>query len=261
MNNESKKYNGYIRLYLGCMYSNKTSCVINAYNRHIIGGRKCLLVKYKNDKRYSNNEVVTHSGIAVETKMVCQYLCEIDHLTKNYDVICIDEVQFYKDAPIFCDKWANEGLIIEAGGLSGTYEREGFNVINELIPRSEYIVWNHAVCRETGEDASFSMRTTLEKGVEVIGGVDKYDAVDRKVYFNKYHQYDIIDYHCHEFEKFLNLLNDNYHLNINNQLKELILVDFKKNTPECYLVFILKILKDKQVVEPDHIIYSLLNCI
>jgi thymidine kinase len=232
------------------MYSNKTSQVINAYNRHIIGGRKCILVKYSNDTRYSNDKVITHSGIALQTTAVCNYLFKIDHFVRDYDVICIDEIQFYPDAAIFCDKWANEGLIIEAGGLGGTFERKSFDVITELIPRAEQIIWNQAVCRENGNEASFSMRTSSEKEVQIIGGTDKYEAVDRKNYFEKYHHNDLDQYLCIEFLKFLDNFNKEYplHLERNPVVQDQLFQEFQQKKPQCYTSFLLDFLNIRKML-------------
>jgi thymidine kinase len=178
-------YTGKINLIIGCMWSEKTSELVRRYKRHTLGGRKCIMIKYKNDTRYDNQMVVTHDGIKV-TAFVCEYLSDANEIIKTYDVICVDEVQFYKDAHIFIDKWANEGKIIDACGLNGTFNRTEFPIISKLIPLAETITHLKAVCKETGKDAIYSkMKVDGDKNViEVIGGSDKYDAVDRKTYFN-----------------------------------------------------------------------------
>jgi thymidine kinase len=58
------------------------------------------MIKYKNDNRYDSEMVVTHDNIKANA-FVCEYLYEADDIIKDYTVICIDEVQFYKDANIF----------------------------------------------------------------------------------------------------------------------------------------------------------------
>ncbi|QKF94268.1 thymidine kinase [Fadolivirus algeromassiliense] len=178
-------YNGTFNLILGSMWSGKTSELVRRYTRHTIGGRKCLMIKYKNDTRYDEEMVVTHDKVKVQG-LVCEYLYEADKVSENYDVVCIDEVQFYKDAHIFCDKWANEGKIIEACGLNGTFNRTEFPIISKLLPLAENITFLKAVCKETGHDATYSNINIDVEGntTEVIGGSDKYNAVDRLTFFN-----------------------------------------------------------------------------
>ena len=174
---------GKLKLTLGPMFSGKTTELINRYTRYSIGGKKCLMIKYKGDNRYSEEEIVTHNGIKVKA-VVCKMLYEIDSIIKLYDVVCIDEIQFYKDGDIFCEKWANDGIIVEACGLNGTFKRTEFRIVSQLIPLAEDITYKTAICRETGNDAQFSFLTTFEgeSKEEIIGGAELYKAYDRETY-------------------------------------------------------------------------------
>lgn len=180
---QNKSFRGIIRLYIGPMFSGKTSALIEAYTRHSIGQRNCLLVKHTSDTRYIEKDVSTHDGRHFVSSAMCSSLYEIDDIVDKYNVVCIDEIQFFEDAPIFCDKWANQGIIVEASGLCGTYTRSEFPVISKLIPLAEEVYKKAAVCRETGRDAQFTYRTSTEKATIVIGGSDKYKPVDRQTFF------------------------------------------------------------------------------
>jgi thymidine kinase len=177
-------YDGQINLILGSMFSGKTSELVRRYNRHTIGGRKCLMIKYKKDTRYDDESVVTHDKIKIKA-FVCEYLYEADMEIESYDVICIDELQFYKDAYIMCDNWANRGKIIEACGLNGTFNRTPFEVISKILPLAENITFLKAVCKNNGNDAVYSNINIQvnDNTTEIIGGDEKYDAVDRKTFF------------------------------------------------------------------------------
>jgi len=151
-----------------------------------------LMIKYKNDIRYDKKMIVTHDNIKVDA-IACGKLEEIDNLSLilDYSVICVDEVQFYPDAPIYLEKWANMGKIVEACGLNGTYDRTPFPIISELIPKAENITFLTAICRETGGLAVYSHLTKKQDGgnndatKELIGGAESYSAVDRQTYFLK----------------------------------------------------------------------------
>ena len=186
MNNQINTNYGCFNLILGCMFSGKTSELIRRYNRYSIGGKKCLMIKYKNDNRYDSQMVVTHDNIKANA-LICEFLFEADDIVKEYDVVCIDEIQFYKDANIFCDKWASDGKIVEACGLNGTFNRKPFPMISMLIPLAEDISFFKAICKKTGDDAVYSQLNieldSLNKDkTEIIGGSDKYVAVDRKTF-------------------------------------------------------------------------------
>lgn len=212
MNNELT-YDGCFNLILGSMWSGKTSELVRRYRRHTIGGRNCLMIKYKNDTRYDDEMVVTHDKITVQA-LVCEYLYEADHVVEEYDVICIDEIQFYKDAHIFADKWANMGKIVEACGLNGTFNRTEFPIISKLMPLSENITFLKAVCKETGDDAVYSnINMIVDKNVtEVIGGSEKYNAADRKTYFKdkNFYTFELIKDYMLIYAKSVNVqLNEN----------------------------------------------------
>jgi thymidine kinase len=179
------EFNGSINLILGNMFSGKTSELIRRYRRHKISGKSCIIIKYKFDTRYDDSMIVSHDNIKVDA-VACINLIEVDEIIKKYDVICIDEVQFYKDAHIFCDKWANQGKIIEASGLSGTFNRTPFEVISKLVAKAETCIMLNAILAGTNNNAPFTKLIVDNKdgGTELIGGADKYTPVDRKTFFD-----------------------------------------------------------------------------
>lgn len=177
-----QKYSGKINLIIGCMFSSKTSTLISRYKKYSIGGKKCIMIKNGMDTRYDENCISTHDLIKMNA-IKCIDLSELDNIIKDYDVILIDEIQFFKDADQICDKWANDGHIIEASGLNGTSDRKPFDIISKLIPLAENITFLTAVCQNNGNDASFTKRLVDNKNIVLIGGTDIYTAVDRKNYF------------------------------------------------------------------------------
>jgi len=110
------------------------------------------------------------------------YLKSINHLIVDYNAIFIDEIQFFDDAVMYCENWANKGLIIIAAGLSGTYKRTPFPIISELISKAEKIIIKDAICKETGKTANFTMKINNSGNIIDIGSEDKYKPVDRQTY-------------------------------------------------------------------------------
>lgn len=202
---ENKELKGLIRLYIGPMFSGKTASLIEAYTRHSIGQRNCLLIKHSCDLRYDPKNIVSHDGRKILSSAICDSLCDVDNLVDEYQVVCIDEVQFFEDAPVFCDKWANQGLIVEASGLCGTYLRAEFPVISQLIPLAEEVYKKSAVCRETGKDANFTYRTSDDIGDIIVGGSDKYKPVDRITFFGDLNSPKYKAYEEKSFRKFINI--------------------------------------------------------
>lgn len=176
---------GKINLIIGCMFSGKTSELMNRYNKYVIAGRKCIIIKHSIDTRYDNICIATHDGKKMNA-IACNLLIELDDFIKNYEVICIDEIQFFNDAVLICEKWANEyNKIIEASGLNGDFRRKPFSVISNLIPCCESITFKKAICRTSGKSASFTNRTVESDEQVIIGGDDKYEAVDRTTLLTK----------------------------------------------------------------------------
>ena len=174
---------GSLHLILGPMFSGKTSYLMTMYRRYQLAGMNVLLIKYKGDCRYSNTEhlLITHD----QQSLTAYSLSKLGHLDislDTYDVILIDEIQFYPDATFYCDKWANQGKVVIVSGLSGDYQRKPFKVISELIPKVDNITHVKAICLKSGRDAPFTMRTVDTKKKKLIGGQESYMAVHRSCF-------------------------------------------------------------------------------
>ena len=113
----------------------------------------------------------------------CERLSDLGDLYKGFDVIGIDEGQFFPDLNEFCERAANEGKVVIVAALDGTFERKPFGAVCNLIPLAEHVEKLTAVCRLTGGDASFSRRLGSETAVELIGGAEAYIPVSRRGFF------------------------------------------------------------------------------
>lgn len=168
-----------IELIIGPMFSGKSTELIKICNKYAISKYKCVLVKYSEDTRYDDNNVITHDMVKSRIKSIKTLrLSDIfDELIK-YDVIGIDEGQFYEDINIII-RLANKIIIVAA--LDGTFEQKPFlNVIN-LIPQCEKVNKLNAICMKCYKDnAAFTKRITNEKELQIIGSCDKYISICRQ---------------------------------------------------------------------------------
>ena len=89
--------------------------------------QKCLISKLISVYR------IKQSAVSV------RLLSELGDSWRNYDVIGIDEGQFFKDCVDFCEQAAEEGKIVIVSALSSTYQREGFGSILDLMPKAEKV--------------------------------------------------------------------------------------------------------------------------
>jgi thymidine kinase len=175
-----------IELIIGPMYSGKSSELIRKIKRYTYSKKKCILIKYSGDTRYTNeNMVATHDNIFYKAEPALNLSKENIPKYSDYDVIGVDEGQFFPDLAEFAEGMANAGKIVIIACLNGDYLRNGFDTVLKLIPLAEHITKLSAVCLSCSGDASFTSRKSSEKEIEVIGGIDKYAALCRTCYNNK----------------------------------------------------------------------------
>ncbi len=228
MNRIGNKY-GKITLIIGGMWSSKTTQLLATYTRYEIGGKKSLLIRFKHDNRYDQTHVITHDKKYKLEAKLCTKLYELDNIIDKYDVICIDEIQFFNDGHIMCQKWANGGKIVVACGLNGKFDLTPWNVISKLIPLADEIKHSKAVCKETGNDAIYTSAKSQEEVLKntkdgiSIGGDEMYVALDRETYC-KNNDY---EYQCRVFAEFIDIFNKDSENKITTETKLKILEYFK----------------------------------
>lgn len=150
-----------------------------------LAGKKCLILKHAKDTRYGKiNECCTHD-LKTMPALAVENLINVKTKCQDYDVIGIDEGQFFPDIVEFVN-YLIENLhkIVIVAGLDGTFEGKPFGRIAELLPLSEQFTKLTAVCRRCGADASFTIRRPDFSGnknvVEVVGAAELYESVCRK---------------------------------------------------------------------------------
>lgn len=140
------------------MLASKTSTVITIIEKYERKKKKCIIVNHVNDNRYSKDNVVhTHNGHKRES-LKCACLSEVFDKIKEYEVIAVDEFQFYKkrSVSIIWLLLKNNKILIVAG-LNGTYGQEGFSNMSALYPyMNRPLIWLTAVC-DCGEDATYTI--------------------------------------------------------------------------------------------------------
>lgn len=180
---EAKKKRGEIQVIYGPMFSGKSTELLRRIRRFKVRNDSCLLLKTK-DNRYigDDDKVVTHDQYNFLKALSCDTLCERLEEAKQYDVIGIDEGQFFTDIIQFAEHMANLGKVIIIACLDSDFRREPFGNICQLIAKAEKVIKLSSICHYCKEDASFSARLTAETAIKVIGGRDKYRPVCRTCY-------------------------------------------------------------------------------
>ena len=185
MNSESGE--GKIELILGPMFSGKSTRLIELMRKYVYKAKKTIMVKFYADQRYTEkSEVVTHDLIKYDS-INCKILRDSFDTFKNYDVIGIDEGQFFADLVEVCEELALMGKIVLIAALNGDFRMEPFPVIQRIIAKADKIKLLKAYCFNCHKDAKFSLRTVQSNETVLIGAGEAYKPACREchVYFSK----------------------------------------------------------------------------
>jgi thymidine kinase len=178
---------GHLTLLIGCMFSQKTTELLRRIRRYKSINYKVLVVNYIGDTRYGNECIASHDK-EIEKAACVELLKSVDHLVRSgeYNVIAIDEGQFFKDLYEYVTAWADELPVhIVISGLDGTSERTAFGDMLRLIPHAEEVERLSSFCSVCcdGTVATFSKyfgEVPKDENGVAIGGAEAYRPVCRK---------------------------------------------------------------------------------
>lgn len=180
---ERQEGRGWIEVICGSMFSGKTEELIRRLNRARIARQKVEIFKPAIDKRYSEEEVVSHNSNAIRSTSV-QFANDILLLAGDCHVVGIDEAQFLDKGIVeVVNKLANGGRRVIIAGLDMDFLGKPFAPMTELIATAEYVTKTHAICMKCGAVASYSFRLSEAKEKVLLGETDKYEARCRKCFF------------------------------------------------------------------------------
>lgn len=175
---------GRIELVLGPMFSGKTGEAMRRLERMRVAGKRCQAISNARDIRYGTSDALrTHNGHACPARPALELMPLLPELLVDgapvFDVMAVDEGQFFDDLVPFCEALANAGVVMIVAALSGTFERKLFPVIADLIPRADVLTHLTAICIVHGVDAPFTRRIAGDSSLVQIGGVESYVAACR----------------------------------------------------------------------------------
>jgi len=174
----NSSYLATLNLIIGPMFSGKTTELLRIAKRLQSINLKVLLLNYFEDTRYSSSEMSTH----VKYGLPCTFVKDLGTINyDNYDIICINEAQFFENLVIFCKGALEKNKTIYVCGLDGDYKQKRFGEILDLIPLSDSITKLHAFCTicKDGTHAHFTKRITNNNEQKLIGS-NEYIPVCRK---------------------------------------------------------------------------------
>ena len=194
---------GKIVLILGPMFSGKSTRLIEVIRKYTYKAKKTIMIKFYADQRYSDkSEIVTHDLIKYDS-IDCKNLRDSMEILKKYDVIGIDEGQFFPDLVEVCEELAFLKKTVIIAALNGDFRMEPFPVISKIISKADKIKLLKAYCFNCHKDAKFSLRIVQSNETVLIGAGEAYKPA------------------CRECHKFFSMEREKGNLNINNVIKKI----------------------------------------
>ncbi|MDO8898547.1 MAG: thymidine kinase [Bacteroidales bacterium] len=178
----TKTRTGWIEVICGSMFSGKTEELIRRLNRARIAKQKVEIFKPQIDKRYSEEDVVSHNANSIRSIPV-QSASQILFYANEFDVIGIDEAQFFDDELMaVCNSLADQGVRVIVAGLDMDFQGNPFGPIPQILSVAEYVTKVHAICMRCGNLANYSHRTIAGDKLVMLGETDSYEPLCRACY-------------------------------------------------------------------------------
>jgi thymidine kinase len=173
---------GWIEVICGSMFSGKTEELIRRLKRARIANQKVKIFKPAIDVRYHTEHIVSHDENMIPSTPVGSS-AEIPALAAEFNVIGIDEAQFFDDGVIeVANQLALRGARVIVAGLDMDYTGKPFGQIPNLLAIAEYITKLHAICMVCGNIASYSYRKTNQDDQVVLGEKNIYEPRCRQCF-------------------------------------------------------------------------------
>ena len=170
---------GWIEVICGSMFSGKTEELIRRLNRAKIAKQKIKVFKPSIDKRYDKEYIISHNQKHLSSCIISE-ASEILSLSEGYDVVGIDETQFFDLGIVkVCNALANKGFRVILAGLDMDYQGNPFGPMPALMATAEYVTKVHAVCARSGNLAYHSFRTSKNNSLIHVGEKESYEPLSR----------------------------------------------------------------------------------
>ena len=174
---------GKIKLIIGPMFSGKSTMLTDTVRKFVYKGMKTVLVNFAADQRYDKEgKIVTHEQVKYNALSCYQLQDNFTELMK-YDVIGIDEGQFFPDLVEVSETLCKNGKIVVVSALSGNFKMEPFENVSKLISKADKIKLLKAYCYFCHKRAGFSLRTVRNDKEILIGASDMYRPVCKACYY------------------------------------------------------------------------------
>jgi thymidine kinase len=173
------KKTGELIIITGPMMGGKTTELVRQMeSRLIIPNTKALFINPSIDTRATNG-FSTHSKLMINPNQIMTVRCrsKLDDVDiKSYNIIGIDEAQFFNDlSPI--RRWVDDGKSVIVAGLISDFKKNSFGHIFDIMSYADDIKFVPAICTECAKNgsrkpASFSRRNIKSENQLYVSNED-----------------------------------------------------------------------------------------
>ena len=177
---------GQLEVICGPMFSGKSEELLRRLRRAKIAGKNVVLISPTIDTR-GEDILVTHAGAEFYCTKAAMAK-EILDTAEYYDVVGIDEAQFFDKSLITAILFLVRDRTVIVTGLDTNYRYEPFGIMPDLMAYAEKVDKLSAVCVKCGLEGTKTQRLIDGKpapltGPEIlIGGLESYEARCRECF-------------------------------------------------------------------------------
>lgn len=165
-------------IFSGPMFSGKTSRLLSTLEKYKYQHKKIVVFKPSIDDRYSDTEVVTHSGwktAAVCIKTGADILEHLSNLEESPQIIAVDEAFMQSGIADVLIWLYKSGFTIVVSSLEMSSAGKPFHEIEKMLPWATQIEKCTAVCTVCSRDAHFTHKKQVGGDEIEVGGDELYE--------------------------------------------------------------------------------------
>jgi len=169
-----REEHGLVTLILGCMFSGKTTALLRQLRQADSAG--VLAIKPGIDRRYSDTQIVTHSGQAFPAKPVAGAAEVLGMVDASTQFVGIDEAHFFDEELVdVVSALRGRRIDVVLTALDRSSWGRLFRVVEGLRAISDEFALVYAVCARCGRRADHTQRLTPIIGTNLVGGPESYE--------------------------------------------------------------------------------------
>ncbi len=174
---------GWVEVITGPMFAGKTEELLRRIKRMEYAKKNIVLFKPAMDTRYESLDVTSHNHNRAQSVPIQESREILEHVTKETDVVGIDEVQFLDNNVVgIIDALADQGKRVILTGLDLDFRGEPFSMMPSIISKAEFVDKLTAICLHCGAPATRTQRIIDGKPAKyydpivLIGASESYEA-------------------------------------------------------------------------------------